>query len=114
MPTLLYLGRLKRYKRPEALLDVLEAVPDAVLEVAGAGDQREAFEAEVERRGLRNRVVMHGFVPEQDKAALYSRAWVALTASGAEGWGLTVMEAAICGTPTAALRVGGLSEAIVG
>ena len=112
-PTLLYVGRLKRYKRPELLLDVLEAVPGAVLEVAGDGDHRAEFEAEVEQRGLLERVVMHGFVAEQDKPALYARAWLAVTASSAEGWGLTVMEAAICGTPTAALRVGGLREAIV-
>ena len=38
---------------------------------------------------------------------------MALTASSAEGWCLTVMEAAACGTPTAALRVGGLAESIV-
>ena len=69
--------------------------------------------AEVRRRGLEDRVVIHGFVPEWRKASLYGRAWLAITASGAEGWGLTVMEAALCGTPTAALRVGGLSEAIV-
>lgn len=112
-PTLLYLGRLKRYKRVELLLEVLEAIPEVVLEVAGDGDQRAAFELEVERRGLRERVVMHGFVPERRKAELYSRAWLAVTASSVEGWGLTVLEAATCGTPTAALRVGGLSEAIV-
>ena len=112
-PTLLYLGRLKRYKRVELLLDLLEAVPGAVLEVAGDGDHRAAIEWEIDRRGLRERVVMHGFVPEQSKAALYRRAWLAVTASAAEGWGLTVMEAAVCGTPTVALRVGGLPEAIL-
>ena len=36
-----------------------------------------------------------------------------LTASSAEGWCLTVMEAATCGTPSAALRIGGLPESIV-
>ena len=46
-PTLLYLGRIKRYKRLELLLDVLEGVPEARLHVAGEGDHREAFEAEV-------------------------------------------------------------------
>ena len=35
-----------------------------------------------------------------------------LTASSAEGWCLTVMEAAACGTPSAALAVGGLPESI--
>jgi glycosyltransferase involved in cell wall biosynthesis/O-antigen/teichoic acid export membrane protein len=111
-PTLLYLGRLKQYKRLEVLLDVLEAVPEAHLEVAGDGDHREAFEAEVARRGLAGRVTLHGFVDEREKVELYRRAWVALTASSAEGWCLTVMEAAACGTPSAALRVGGLAESI--
>jgi glycosyltransferase involved in cell wall biosynthesis/O-antigen/teichoic acid export membrane protein len=112
-PTLLYFGRLKQYKRIELVLDCLEAIPQARLEIAGDGDHRAALEADIERRGLGDRVVMHGYVPEEDKAAIYGRAWVALTASSAEGWCLTVMEAATCGTPSAALRVGGLPESIV-
>jgi glycosyltransferase involved in cell wall biosynthesis/O-antigen/teichoic acid export membrane protein len=112
-PRLLYLGRLKRYKRIENLLDVLEAIPGAVLDVAGEGDHRPALEAEIAARGLGDRVTLHGHVDEATKAALYARAWVNLTASSAEGWCLTVMEAATCGTPSAALRVGGLPESIV-
>jgi glycosyltransferase involved in cell wall biosynthesis/O-antigen/teichoic acid export membrane protein len=112
-PTLLYLGRIKRYKRLELLLDVLQRVPDAHLDVAGEGDHREAFEAEVAARGLSDRVTLHGFVSEERKRELYARAWVALTASSAEGWCLTVMEAACCGTPSAALAVGGLKESII-
>jgi glycosyltransferase involved in cell wall biosynthesis/O-antigen/teichoic acid export membrane protein len=112
-PTLLYLGRLKAYKRIEVVLDVLEHVPEAVLEIAGDGDHREALEAEIERRGLQDRVTLHGHVDEVEKADLYARAWVNLTASSAEGWCLSVMEAAACGTPSAALAVGGLAESIV-
>jgi glycosyltransferase involved in cell wall biosynthesis/O-antigen/teichoic acid export membrane protein len=112
-PRLLYLGRLKRYKRVEHLLDVLEAIPGAVLDVAGEGDHRPALEAEIAARGLGDRVMLHGHVDEATKAKLYARAWVNLTASSAEGWCLTVMEAATCGTPSAALRVGGLPESIV-
>src|SRR3954466_9366680 len=44
-PTLLYLGRIKQYKRLEILLDVLEDIPDARLEVAGDGDHRPVLEA---------------------------------------------------------------------
>jgi glycosyltransferase involved in cell wall biosynthesis/O-antigen/teichoic acid export membrane protein len=111
-PTLLYLGRLKKYKRIELLLDVLEQVPEAVLEVAGEGDHRPVLEAEIERRGLSDRVRMHGHVSEDRKHELLQRAWVNLTASSAEGWCLTVMEAGACATPTAALAVGGLPESI--
>src|SRR5207249_4807746 len=69
-PTLLYLGRLKRYKRVEALLDVVDAIPEAVLDIAGDGDQREEIEAEIRARGLEHQVRMHGFVDEETKLRL--------------------------------------------
>src|SRR3954463_9151481 len=111
-PRLLYLGRLKRYKRIELLLDVVEGVPGTVLDIAGEGDHRPELEAEIARRGLDGRVVLHGHVSEEEKARLFATAWVNVTASSAEGWCLSVMEAATCGTPSAALRVGGLPESI--
>src|SRR3954451_23662862 len=80
-PRLLYLGRLKRYKRIELLLDVLEGVAGAVLDIAGDGDHRPALEAEIAARGLSDRVVLHGHVSEELKAELLSRSWVNLTAS---------------------------------
>jgi glycosyltransferase involved in cell wall biosynthesis/O-antigen/teichoic acid export membrane protein len=111
-PRLLYLGRLKKYKRIELLLDVVEALPGTVLDIAGEGDHRKDLEAEIARRGIGSRVVLHGHVSEEEKARLYAEAWVNVTASSAEGWCLSVMEAATCGTPSVALRVGGLPESI--
>src|SRR3954447_17845111 len=112
VPTILYLGRLKRYKRVEVLLDALERTPEAVLEIAGDGDHRPALEAEIARRGLSDRVRLHGHVTEERKCELYQEAWVNATASSAEGWALSVMEAAACATPTAALAVGGVQESV--
>jgi glycosyltransferase involved in cell wall biosynthesis len=111
-PTLLYLGRIKRYKRIELILDVLEGIPGAVLELAGDGDHRPVIEEQVRVRGLQGRVRMHGYVSEERKLELYQRAWVNVTTSSAEGWGLSVTEAAACATPSVALRQGGLAEAI--
>lgn len=112
-PLLLYLGRLKQYKRIEVILDVLQRLPHTTLEIAGEGDHRAALEREIRARGLQDRVTLHGYVGEPRKAQLYDRAWVSLTASSAEGWCHTVMEAAMRGTPSVALRVGGLRESIV-
>jgi len=111
-PTLLYLGRLKRYKRIELVLDALEAVPEATLDMAGEGDHGEELMAEIKRRGLTARVRMLGHVDEDKKLELLQGSWGNLTASSAEGWCLTVMEAAACATPSVALRVGGLPESI--
>ncbi len=81
--------------------------------MVGDGDHRPDLEAEIERRGLGDRVRMHGYVDQERKTELYGQAWVNLTASASEGWSLTVMEAALCGTPSGALAVGGLTESIV-
>lgn len=112
-PTLLALGRLRRYKRVHLLLDLVESLPGVALDVAGDGDERAALEREVVRRGLAERVRFHGFVDDAARLRLLQRAWVHVTASVAEGWGMVVTEAGACETPTVALAVGGLSEAVV-
>lgn len=112
-PTLLYLGRLKRYKRIEILLEAMTRAPVGTLHIAGDGDYREEVEASVADLGLEDRVVLHGAVDEPTKLRLLQEAWVHLTASACEGWGLTVMEAAACGTPTVAVDAGGLGESVL-
>ena len=111
-PTLIYLGRLKRYKHIEVLLDVVEGNPGTVLDIVGTGEHRPVLEAEIAARGLQSRVQLHGFVDHETKVELLQRAWALVTASAAEGWGLTTLEAAACGTPTVAPGVGGLAEAV--
>ena len=107
-PRIIFVGRLKAYKRVEVLLDVLEAIPEAGLDLVGEGDHRPDLEREIARRGLADRVVMHGYVDQERKTELYGRAWLNMMASQSEGWSLTVMEAAMCGTPSVALAIGGL------
>lgn len=112
-PSLLYLGRIKRYKRIELLLDAVAAIPGVRLDIAGDGDHRKAIEAAISDRGIGDRVVLHGFVDEETKLRLLQGAWVNVTASSVEGWSLTTIEAAACATPTVAIGVGGLREAVV-
>ncbi|MEX2023740.1 MAG: glycosyltransferase family 4 protein [Thermoleophilaceae bacterium] len=109
-PTLLYLGRLKRYKRIELVLDALEQVPEARLDIAGDGEHRPRLEREIDRRGLGDRVRVLGPVSERRKGELLASAWANVTASSNEGWCLTVMEAAAAGTPSVAIAEGGLRE----
>lgn len=112
-PNVLYLGRLKRYKHVERLLAIAEAIPGLSVDIAGDGDARAELERQIAERGLGERVRMHGYVDERRKVCLLQRAWVHVTASVAEGWSLTVMEAAACGTPSVALATGGLRESVV-
>lgn len=110
---MVFLGRLKRYKRIERLFDVVEAVDGLLLNLVGDGDHGGELRGEVERRGLGDRVCFHGHVDDDRKSQLLSGAWFAATASSAEGWSSATMEAAASGTPTIAHPVGGLRESIV-
>ena len=112
-PTLIFLGRLKAYKRIERLLDVVGAVDGATLDVVGDGDHGGALEGLVREMGLGDRVRFHGHVDDEAKRRLLARSWVAVTASSAEGWSSATLEAAAAGTPTVAHPVGGLNESIV-
>src|SRR4051794_11801630 len=69
-PTLVHLGRLKAYKNIEALLAVVEELPDVRLDLVGDGDHRRTLEREIERRGISDRVRLHGFVSEERKREL--------------------------------------------
>jgi glycosyltransferase involved in cell wall biosynthesis len=114
-PLFLYLGRLKRYKGVDLVIRAFARVarPDATLQIAGTGDHRPELERLVASLDLRERVAFLGFVDEEHKLALLRRAWALVFASPKEGWGMTNLEAAACGTPVIASDSPGLRESVV-
>lgn len=115
-PTFLYVGRLKRYKGVDIALRALGLARsrgvDATLEIAGAGDDRPRLEAEVGRLGLTGAVRFLGFVSEEEKRRLLRSAWAVVLPSPKEGWGISNVEAAACGTPALASDSPGLRETV--
>lgn len=115
-PTIVYLGRLKRYKRVDlALRAVAELVrrgTSVKMIVAGKGDARAALEETVRRLGIEERVRFAGFVSEREKLELLSRAWVHVLTSPKEGWGIASVEASACGTPSVVSDSPGLRETV--
>ena len=61
---------------------------------------------------LGDRVRFLGFVSEEEKVALLRRAWTVVFASPKEGWGITNLEAAACGTPVVASNSPGIRESV--
>lgn len=116
-PTVLYLGRLKRYKQLPRLIAMMpgvrRSVPNAKLIVVGGGDAGVEAKATVVRLDASDYVKFAGFVTDEEKSRYYQQAWVLATASMVEGWGLTVIEANACGTPAVSFNVPGLNESIV-
>jgi len=80
--------------------------------VAGRGDRRDALERLARELELGDRVRFLGFVSESRKLALLREAWVHLLTSSKEGWGITNLEAAACGTPTVASDSPGLRDSV--
>ena len=49
---------------------------------------------------------------DEELLALYRQAWLVASASIAEGWGMTLTEAAACGTPAVATRINGHTDSV--
>ncbi|HEX2187953.1 MAG TPA: glycosyltransferase family 4 protein [Longimicrobiaceae bacterium] len=116
-PTLLYLGRLQRYKRVDLVLRAVAHMRRNGLRVrlvvAGTGAREGALRRLAGRLGIGDRVEFTGYVDEARKLQLLRTAWVHVLTSPKEGWGITVMEAAACGTPTVGSSSPGLWESVV-
>jgi len=115
-PTALYLGRLKRYKRVDLAVRAIARLKDqgmfARLIIGGQGDAKHEIQDLCDELNVRDRVEVAGFVSEERKRELFRRSWVHVLASPKEGWGISNMEAAACGTATVASNSPGLRDSV--
>ncbi|MGA3058969.1 MAG: glycosyltransferase family 4 protein [Candidatus Bathyarchaeia archaeon] len=114
-PTILWVGRVKRYKRVDHVLLafnlIFKQIPNAELIIAGNGDYLENIKKVAGNLHLPN-VIFTGAVDEQKKVSLMASSWVTVSSSLTEGWGMTITESAACGTPAVAYDVAGLRDSI--
>jgi glycosyltransferase involved in cell wall biosynthesis len=115
-PLVVAVGRLVPYKRFDRLIDVLvrlrSAHPGLEAVIAGEGQERGPLEEQVRRCGAQAWISLPGRIDDEQLVELYQRAWVLASTSAYEGWGLTISEAAACGTPAVASPIAGHSDAI--
>lgn len=114
-PLIAYIGRLKKYKRLNHLLEafrlVRSKVPGVRLLIAGRGDYTE-LKGLVKGFELEEGVDLIGEVSESAKLDILQKAWALVNPSMKEGWGVTILEANACGTPVIAYDVPGLRDSI--
>jgi glycosyltransferase involved in cell wall biosynthesis len=116
-PTFLFVGRLKRYKQVDLAIEAIACLRDAGtnvhLTIAGRGDDEPRLRAVADRLDLAGRVAFEGFVTEERKRDLLRTSWATVLPSPKEGWGITNVEAAACGTPAVVSDSPGLRESVV-
>ncbi len=115
-PSAVAVGRLAPVKRFVDLLDqclrVRREVPTFQLSLVGEGSQRAVIEDWIDEHQAHTWVTMTGRIDRSDLRDLYRSSWLILSASLAEGWGMTLTEAARCGTPAVVTDIGGHRSAV--
>lgn len=111
-PTLVFVGRLARNKRPDHAIRVFERLRsewgDLRLWVIGSGPEEDRL-----RKAAPSGVEFFGRCSDERKRDLIAMAHVLVATSVREGWGLVVTEAAQLGTVACAYDVPGLRDSVL-
>lgn len=117
-PLLVSLGRITKMKRIEdtilAFRLLHKELPDIKLIITGQGKPGYLTRLKnlCREMAIEDRVIFTGYLSEKEKMKLLGRAWILVSTSLREGWGLTVIEAASCGTPAVCYKVPGLMDSV--
>ena len=108
---IIYTGSLYPHKNVNLVLNIMPKFPELKLIVACARNVFwEKFKKEVISRGLEDRVILAGFVSDDELAILYKNALAFVFPSKSEGFGLPGLEAMAAGLPVISSNAGSLPE----
>ena len=110
-PSLVAVGRLAPVKRFELVIDAAvearQRVPGLTLTIVGEGPLKPDLQARIDAAGAREWITLTGHVAREQLVAYYQSAWLVVSGSLAEGWGLSLTEGASCATPCVATDIRG-------
>jgi glycosyltransferase involved in cell wall biosynthesis len=117
VPFVVAVGRFAPVKRFDELIRAAvvarRRVPAMQLHLVGSGPMHDELVRLVAAHQASGWITFVGHVEHHELVALYQRAWIVSSASLAEGWGLTLTEAAACGTPAVATDINGHRSSVV-
>ncbi|MGQ0721639.1 MAG: glycosyltransferase [Candidatus Eiseniibacteriota bacterium] len=113
-PSFVVPARLVGQKRIDVALRALRWARDhgtmATLHLVGEGEKRAELVDLVSQQQLSEQVVFHGFVPQPRLAELFRGARAVVLTSRDEGYGLVLVEAALCQRPAIGVRSGAITD----
>ncbi len=111
VPTVVAVGRLAPVKRFDLVIqqavEARRSIPDLRLVIVGDGPERTALDAQVAAAAAQGWITLTGRLDASALREAYQQAWLVASGSLAEGWGLSLTEAAACGTPAVASDISG-------
>lgn len=113
---ILFIGNIEPRKNIHGIIEAFGKLPVKLQEthplvlVGGKGWNDEAIKSALNKSGAKQHITMVGYVDDQDLAQVYAGAQIFVFPSFYEGFGLPVLEAMACGTPTITSRVSSLPE----
>ena len=115
-PHVVAVGRLVPVKRYDVLIRELalvkREVPTLTAAILGEGYERGALEELRSSLGADDWLSLPGRVSDAEQLDAYRRAWLVSSSSLREGWGMTLTEAAACGTPAVATDIAGHRDSV--
>ncbi len=115
-PLVISVGRLVPVKRHLDLIKILAEVKGRVdalkVVIAGDGYERQSLIDFVTENKYQDWIMLPGRISDTELASLYRSASLIVSNSMREGWGLTLVEAAACGTPAVATEIVGHRDSI--
>ncbi len=116
-PLVIGVGRLVPVKRFDLFIEAMIALkarqPQLQAMIIGEGYERPELETQIAAAGAGEWFSLPGRLSDADLIDAYRRAWVVGSTSSHEGWGMTLTEAAACGTPAVATRIAGHEDAVI-
>ena len=116
-PSLVAVGRLAPVKRFDLVIaaaaEARVAVPDVTLTIVGDGPERPLLEQQIADLGASGWVTLAGRLSDAELLDRYRDAWLVVSGSLAEGWGLSLTEGAACGTPAVATDIRGHRSSVI-
>jgi glycosyltransferase involved in cell wall biosynthesis len=116
-PSIVAVARLAPVKRFDVVIRAAVAakgsVPELELTIVGEGAMRVELESLVSSLGATDWIRFRGRIPQADLIDEYRRSWIVVSASLAEGWGLSLTEGSACGTPAVATDIRGHRSSVI-